>query len=78
MPSDGDASPSGKSKTKESFYLSECKKNNKRKSSYVPSSSCSCKSSKKQNFSDINLDWDKKFEDAFVTDVEVADLKNKI
>jgi hypothetical protein len=47
----------------------------------VPSSSCSCKSggtSKKCQNSDIDLDWDEMFEDAFVTDVEVADLKNRI
>ncbi len=59
----------------------------------MPSSSCSCKSnstsrkcgtskkrctSKKRRNSDIDLDWDETFKDAFVTDVEVADLKNKI
>ncbi len=53
----------------------------------MPSSSCSCKSngtskkrgtSKKHRNSDIDLDWDKMFKDAFVTDVEVADLKNRI
>jgi hypothetical protein len=47
----------------------------------LPSSSCSRKSgstSKKRQNSDINLDWDETFEDAFITDVEVADLKNRI
>jgi hypothetical protein len=47
----------------------------------VPSSSCSCKSSgtsKKSRKLDIDLDWDETFEDAFVKDVEVADLKNGI
>jgi hypothetical protein len=32
----------------------------------------------KRQDSDINLDWEKTFKDAFVTDVEVADLKNGI
>jgi hypothetical protein len=63
MPSNGDASASGKSKAEENFYLSEGKKNKKWKSSDVPSSSC-------------RIDWDKTFKDAFVTDVEVADLKS--
>ncbi len=47
----------------------------------MPSSSCSCKSSgtsKKSRKLDIDLDWDETFEDAFVKDVEVADLKNGI
>jgi hypothetical protein len=47
----------------------------------VLSSSCSCKSgdtSKKHQNSDIDLDWDETFGDAFVTEVEVADLKNGI
>ncbi len=93
MPSNGDVSTSNKSKAEENFYLSEGKKNKKRRSSDVPSSSCSCKSdstskkhgtskkrhtSKKRRNSDINPDWDKTFKDAFVTDVEVADLKNRI
>jgi hypothetical protein len=34
--------------------------------------------STKHRNSDIDLDWDKMFKDAFVTDVEVADLKNRI
>jgi hypothetical protein len=33
---------------------------------------------KKHHFSDVDLDWDEMFEDAFITDVEVADLKNGI
>ncbi len=46
----------------------------------MPSSSSSRKSSltKKHCNSDIDLDWDKKFKDAFVADVEVADLENGI
>ncbi len=46
----------------------------------VPSSFYSCKSdpNKKRHFSDVNLDWDITFEDAFVMDIEVADLKNVI
>ncbi len=53
----------------------------------MPSSSCSCKSgstskkrgtSKKRKNSDIHLDWDKTFKDAFVTDIDIADLKNGI
>jgi hypothetical protein len=75
MPSDGDASAIGKSKVKENVYLSEGKKNKKQKLSDVPSSSCSQKSSKKHCFSDVDLDWDEKFKDAFVTDIEVADLE---
>jgi hypothetical protein len=78
MPSDGNASASGKSKAEENFYLSEGKKNNKRNLSDVPSSSHSRKSSKKRCFSDINLDWDETFKVAFITEVEVADLKNGI
>jgi hypothetical protein len=81
MPSNGNANASNESKAKENFYLSEGKKNKKRRLGDVPSSSCSCKSdstSKKQQNSDINLYWDKTFEDSFVTDVEVADLKNGI
>jgi hypothetical protein len=50
----------------------------KGKSSDVPSSSRSRKSSKKCCFSDVDLNWDEMFEDAFVMDVEVADLKNRI
>ena len=50
----------------------------------MPSSSCSRKSnstlkkrgtSKKCQNSDVDLDWDETFEDAFVADVEVADQK---
>jgi hypothetical protein len=78
MPSDGTASASGKSKSEENLYPSEGKKNKKQKLSDVPSSSCSCKSSKKRCISDVDLDWDKTFKDAFVTDIEVADLKNRI
>jgi hypothetical protein len=78
MLSNDNASVSSKSKAKENFYLSEGKKNKKRKSSDVPFSSCSCKSSEKHHFSDVDLDWDKTFGDAFITDVEVADLKNRI
>ena len=78
MPSNGGASASGKSQAKENFYLSEGKKNKKQKSSDVPSSSHSCKSSKKHRVSDIDLNWDETFEDTFVTDIEVADLKNGI
>ncbi len=74
MPSDGNASASGKSKAEKIFYLSEGEKNKKRKSSDVHSSSCSCKSSKKRHFSDIGLDWDETFEGAFIRDIEVADL----
>ncbi len=53
----------------------------------MPSSSCSRKggstskkhgTSKKRQNSDIYLDWDKMFDDAFITDLEVADLKNRI
>jgi hypothetical protein len=33
---------------------------------------------KKRCNSDIDLDWDKTFEEAFVTDIEVADLENWI
>jgi hypothetical protein len=87
MPSNGNTSASNESKAKENFYVSEDKKNKKRRSGNVPSSSSSCKSdstSKKRGTSkncwnsDINLDWDETFKDAFVTDVEVADLKNGI
>ena len=87
MPSNGKASASNESKAEENFYLSEGKKSKKKRSGNVPSSSCSRKSdspskkrgtSKKRKNSDINLDWDKTFEDAFVTDVDVADLKNRI
>jgi hypothetical protein len=81
MPSDGDASVSNKSKLEESFYISEGKKNKKRRLGNAPSSSCSCKSggtSKKHHNSDIDLDWDEKFGYAFVTDIEVADLKSEI
>ncbi len=78
MPSDGDASTSGESKAEENFYLSKGKKNKKRKSSDVPSSSRSHKSSKKHRFSDVDLNWDKTFKDAIVRDIEVADLKNRI
>jgi hypothetical protein len=51
--------------------------------SNVPSSSRSRKSgstSKKPQNSDIDLDWDKTFEDTFFmdVDVEVVDLKNRI
>jgi hypothetical protein len=79
MPSKGNASESGDSKAKENIYLSEDKKK-KRRLSNVPSSSCSCKSSptKKHCNSDIDLDWDETLKDAFVTDVEVADLKKWI
>jgi hypothetical protein len=56
-------------------------KRTKRRSGDVPSSSCSCKSggisTKRQN-SEIYLDWDVTFKDAFITDTEVADLKNGI
>jgi hypothetical protein len=81
MPSNGNASARGKSKAEEIFYLSEGKKNKKRSLGNVPSSSCSRKSggtSKKRQNSDIDLDWEKMFEDAFVTDIEVADLENGI
>ncbi len=81
MPSNGNASASNKSKAKENFYLSEGKNNKKRRSGNVPSSSCSHKSgstSKIRHNPDINLDWEEMFEDAFITDVEVADLKNGI
>jgi hypothetical protein len=81
MPSNGNASKSNESKAKENFYLSEGKKNNKRRSGDVLSSSCSPKSggtSKKPQNLDINLDWDETFEDAFATDIEVADIKNRI
>jgi hypothetical protein len=87
MPSNGDVSASNKSKAKENFYLNEGKKNKKRRLGNVPSSSCSRKSdstskkrgtSKKRQNSDIDLDWDKTFKDTFVTDVDVADLKNWI
>ncbi len=46
----------------------------------MPSSSHSCKSgpTKKRRHSVINMVWDKTFEDAFITDIEVADLKNRI
>ncbi len=47
----------------------------------MPSSSCSRKSggtSKKRRNSDIDLDWEEMFEDAFVMDIEVADLENGI
>jgi hypothetical protein len=77
MPSSGNASARGKSKAEENFYKSEGKKNKKQKSSDVPSSSRSCKS-KKSHFSDVDLDLDKTFEDAFVTNIEVADLENRI
>jgi hypothetical protein len=71
---------SGKSKAKENFYLSEGNKNKKRGSSNVPSSSCSHKRSPKtkRRHSDIHLDWDKAFKDNFITDIEVADLENRI
>jgi hypothetical protein len=81
MPSNGNASTSNNSKAKKNFYLSEGKKSKKRRSGNVSSSSPSCKSggtSKMRRNSDINLDWDKMFEDAFTIDVEVADLKNGI
>jgi hypothetical protein len=87
MPSNGNASARNESKAKENFYLSEGRKNKKRRSGNVPSSSHSRKSdstskkhgtSKKHQNSDNDLDWDKTFKDAFVTDVEVADLKNGI
>ncbi len=87
MPSKGNASASNESKAKENFYPSVGKKNKKRRSGDVPSSSRSCKSgstskkpgaSKKRQNSDINLDWDKTFKDTFITDVDVADLKNGI
>jgi hypothetical protein len=74
MPSNGNASASGESKAEENFYLSEGKKNKKWKLSDVPSSSCSCKSSKKHHFSDVDLYWDETFKDTFVMDVEVANL----
>ncbi len=41
------------------------------------SDACSRKS-KKRCFSDVDLDWEETIKDAFVTDVEVADLKNGI
>jgi hypothetical protein len=44
----------------------------------VPSSLHSRKSSKKRHFSDINLNLDETFEDAFITEVKVADLENGI
>ncbi len=44
MPSNGNASTSSKSKAEENFYLSEGKKNKKRRLGNVPSSSCSRKS----------------------------------
>jgi hypothetical protein len=87
MPSNGNTSASNESKAEENFYLSEGKKNKKRRLGDVPSSSRSRKSdstskkrgtSKKLRNSDIDLDWDKMFKDAFVTDVEVADPKNRI
>ena len=87
MPSNGNTSASNESKAEENFYLSEGKKNKKRRLGDVPSSSRSRKSdstskkrgtSKKLRNSDIDLDWDKMFKDAFVTDIEVADLKNGI
>ncbi len=87
MPSNDYASASNESKAKENFYLSEGKKNKKRRLGDVPSSSCSCKSggtskkcgtSKKRQNLDIDLDWDETFKDTFVTDIEVADLKNGI
>jgi hypothetical protein len=77
--SDGNASASNESKAKENFYLSEGRKNTKRRLGDVPSSSCFCKSggtSKKRCNSDIDLDWDKTFKDTFVTDIEVSDLEN--
>jgi hypothetical protein len=71
MPSNGNASVSNKSKAEESFYLSEGKKNKKRRLGNVPSSSHSRKSggtSKKCQNSDIDLDWNKTFDDPFVAD----------
>ena len=44
----------------------------------MPFSLRSCKSSEKHRFSDVNLNWDEMFKDAFVTDVEVADLEKGI
>jgi hypothetical protein len=81
MPSNKDPSASNESKAEENFYLSEGKKNKKRRLDDVPSSSCSRKSSgtsKKRRNSDIDLDWDETFKDTFVMDIEVADLKNWI
>jgi hypothetical protein len=81
MPSNSNMSTSDESKAEENVYLREGKKNKKRRSGDVPSSSRSCKSggnSKKRQNSDIDLDWDKMFKDAFVTDIEVADLKSGI
>jgi hypothetical protein len=89
MPSNGNASTSDESKAKENFYLSDGKRNKKRKLGNVPPSSCSCKSgstskkrstsnSKKRKNSDIDLDWDKTFKDAFITDIDVTDLENGI
>jgi hypothetical protein len=45
MPSNRDASTSGKSKAEENFYLNDGKILAKRRSSNVPSHSSSCKSS---------------------------------
>ncbi len=64
MPSNGNASANNKSKAEVNFYLSEGKKNKKRRSGNVPSSSCSSKSgitSNKRRNSDIDLDWDEMF-----------------
>jgi hypothetical protein len=69
MPSNGDASASSKSKAKENFYLSEGKKNKKWKLSDVPSFLRSCNSGKKPHLSDIGLDLDETFKDAFITNV---------
>jgi hypothetical protein len=77
MPSECNASMSGEGKAEENFYRSEGNNNKNWKSSYVASSSCSRKS-EKHRFSDIDLDWDKTFEDTFITGFEVADLKNRI
>jgi hypothetical protein len=87
MPSNGDVSASNESKAEENFYLSEGKRNKKRRLGNVPSSSHSrksgstskkCSTSKKHQNSDINLEWDKTFEDAFITDFDIADFKNGI
>jgi hypothetical protein len=81
MHSNGNTSASDENKAEENFYLGEGKKNKKRRSGNVPSSSCSCKSSrtsKERCNSDIDLDWDKTFKDAYVMDIEVVDLENGI
>ncbi len=56
MPSNGDASASNKSKAEENFYLSEGKKNKKRRSGNVLSSSCSCKSNSTSKKADV-AEW---------------------